>query len=295
MSDHIDPRSLEESNYEAERADAMIQAVEDSLTETAKVKNADDLVVGVDLGTAYIVLVVLDRDRKPVATEMQFAQVLKDGVVVDYIGALRIVRELKEKLEERLGVDLTRAAIAMPSNTPESDCKAHRHIVESTGMDVINMLDEPTAANRVLNIQNGAVVDIGGGTTGLSIFKDGEVVYTMDEATGGTHLSLVLAGNYGKTFEEAEEFKKNSDNHPEVVSVVRPVIEKMGSIVHRHIQGYDVNDIFLVGGTTCLPEFEEIVEKQAGVRTRKPKNPFLVTPLGIAISALEALEKEEAA
>ena len=291
MSKHQQSSCLQ-SNYKPRQTDALIRAVEISLTETTEVSHPEDLVVGVDLGTAYIVMVVLDRNRNPVATEMQFAQVLKDGVVVDYMGALHIVRELKEKLESRLSVELTRAAIAMPSNTPESDCKTHRHIVEGSGMDVITMLDEPTAANRVLDIKNGAVVDIGGGTTGLSVFKDGTVVYTMDEATGGTHLSLVLAGNYGKTFEEAEAFKKNPDNHSEVVPIVYPVIEKMGSIVHRHIQNYDVNDIFLVGGTTCLPGFEDIIEKQTGVRTRKPLNPFLVTPLGIAISAHEALNKE---
>ena len=55
------------------------------------------LKVGVDLGTAYIVLVVLDEENNPVACEKQAAQVLRDGVVVDYTGALRIVRSLKER------------------------------------------------------------------------------------------------------------------------------------------------------------------------------------------------------
>ncbi|WP_067583241.1 ethanolamine utilization protein EutJ [Endozoicomonas ascidiicola] len=277
------------SEFNPEHVSQLIQKVETSLTKTIKVADSDNLVVGVDLGTAYIVLVVLNQDGEPVATEMQFAQVLKDGLVVDYIGALTIVRQLKEKLEERLQVSLEKAAIAMPSNTPESVCKTHRYVVEGAGMEVVNMLDEPTAANRVLGIQNGAVVDIGGGTTGLSIFKDGEVIYTADEATGGTHLSLVLAGHYKTSFEEAEEQKKITANHRDVVAIVRPVIEKMGSIVRHHIQGFDVQDIYLVGGTTCLPEFEQIVEKQTGVTTWKPDNPFLVTPLGIAISALEAL------
>ncbi|MFK0572193.1 ethanolamine utilization protein EutJ [Endozoicomonas sp.] len=275
------------SEFNPERVSDLINKVEMSLTRTGQVTDPDKLVVGVDLGTAYIVLVVLDQAGEPVATEMQFAQVLKDGLVVDYIGALTIVRQLKEKLESRLQVSLEKAAIAMPSNSPESVCKTHRYVVEGAGMDVVNMLDEPTAANRVLGIQNGAVVDIGGGTTGLSIFRDGEVIYTADEATGGTHLSLVLAGHYKISFEEAEERKKDSANHRDVVAIVRPVIEKMGSIVHQHIQGYDVKDIYLVGGTTCLPEFEQIVEKQTGVTTWKPENPFLVTPLGIAISALD--------
>ena len=274
--------------FDPERVSLMIQQVEASLTNTTPVNDDDNLVVGVDLGTAYIVLVVLNDRGEPVATEMQFAQVLKDGLVVDYIGALTIVRQLKEKLEARLQVTLEQAAIAMPSNTPESVCKTHCHVVEGAGMEVINMLDEPTAANRVLGIINGAVVDIGGGTTGLSIFRDGQVIYTADEATGGTHLSLVLAGHYKTSFEEAEAHKKISANHRDVVSIVRPVIEKMGSIVHQHIQGYEVENIYLVGGTTCLPEFEQIIAKQTGVSTWKPDNPFLVTPLGIAISALEA-------
>ena len=198
------------TEFNTQRVTSQIDAVEQSLTITGAVTDPEKLVVGVDLGTAYIVLVVLDHHGHPLATEMQFAQVLKDGLVVDYVGALTIVRELKEKLEARLQVNLDKAAIAMPSNSPESVCKTHRYVVEGAGMDVINMLDEPTAANRVLDISNGAVVDIGGGTTGLSIFKGGKVVYTADEATGGTHLTLVLAGHYKKTFEDAEEHKRRT-------------------------------------------------------------------------------------
>ena len=62
-----------------------------------------EMKVGLDLGTAYIVLVVLDGADNPVACEKQAASVLRDGVVVDYLGALQIVRELKRRLEQRLG------------------------------------------------------------------------------------------------------------------------------------------------------------------------------------------------
>ena len=94
------------------------------VTETETVVHkpvSDKLKVGVDLGTAYIVIVVLDEDNNPVACEKQFAQVLKDGVIVDYAGACGIVRKLKKKLEERLGRELEYAAIAMPAGT-ESHC-----------------------------------------------------------------------------------------------------------------------------------------------------------------------------
>lgn len=51
-------------------------------------------------------------------------------------------------------------------------------------------------------------MDVGGGTTGISILKDGEVIFTADEPTGGTHMTLVLAGSLGCSFEEAERIKK---------------------------------------------------------------------------------------
>ena len=57
---------------------------------------------GVDLGTACVVLAVLDENRRPVAGAYRYADVVRDGMVVDYIGAIRLVREMKEELEEKL-------------------------------------------------------------------------------------------------------------------------------------------------------------------------------------------------
>lgn len=264
--------------------DSLIEKVEKSLTKTEKFNRNEELFVGVDLGTAYIVLVVLDKEMNPIASEMQFAQVVKDGLVVDYIGALRIVRNLKENLERRLGVELLKAAIAVPPGTGEKDSKTHKYVVEGAGMEVIAILDEPTAANAVLRIKNGVIVDIGGGTTGLAILKNGKVIYTADEATGGTHLSLVISGNYRITFEEAEKIKKDKKRQKEIFSIVRPVVQKMATIVKTHIEGHDVEDIYLVGGTCCLEGIEDVFKRETGIRTTKPKNPFLVTPLGIAMN-----------
>lgn len=264
--------------------DEFINKVEKSIEKINPFESEDELLVGVDLGTAYIVLVVLDKDKNPVACEMEFAQVLKDGLVVDYIGALNTVRRLKQKLEERLNVELKRAAIAIPPGTSENDCKTHRYVVEGAGLEVNTVMDEPTAANQILNIKNGVVVDIGGGTTGLSIFEDGRVIYTADEPTGGTHLSLVIAGNMKISFEQAEDIKKDKSQSRQVFAMVVPVIQKMGSIIKHHIKNYNVKDIYLVGGTCCLDGFENVIEKEVGVKTHKPSNPFLVTPSGIAAS-----------
>lgn len=252
-----------------------------SETEIFMPENPETLKVGLDLGTAYIVLVVLDENDQPVAMEKQAAKVLKDGVVVDYIGACRIVKELKEKIEERIGVELTECAIAMPHGT-DSSVKTHQYVAETNGMQVINVLDEPTAANAVYNISDGAIVDIGGGTTGLAIFKDGEVIQTEDEPTGGYHLSLVLAGSLGVDLDKAEEIKMDYDQHDMILPIVRPVLEKMSSITKKYIDEQSVDCIYLCGGTCRIKGIEDVFAKDFNIPVVKANDPFLVTPAGIA-------------
>lgn len=237
---------------------------------------------GVDLGTACVVLAVLDEHLRPVAGTFRYADVVRDGMVVDYIGAIRIVREMKEELEGKLGTQLIYAAAAIPPGTDALDSGAIKNVVQGAGFEITALPDEPTAANAVLNIRNGAVVDIGGGTTGISVLKDGKVVYVADEPTGGTHFSLVIAGAYKMSFADAESYKRDKKNHKELLPVLKPVIEKVSSIISRHIAGWEVDGIYLVGGTCCLTGIEGIIEKKTGIPTYKPGNPMFVTPLGIA-------------
>ena len=266
-----------------QRVNEFMSKVEES--EKVNLPHGKRLKTGLDLGTAYIVLVVLDEDNNPVACEKRAANVLRDGVVVDYSGACRIVRELKATLEERLGTELIDCAIAMPAGT-ESSVQTHQYVAESAGFEVTAVLDEPSAANAIYQIKDGVIVDIGGGTTGLAILKDGKVVQIEDEPTGGTHLSLVLAGNYHVPFAEAETIKQDYARHREILPVVRPVIEKMATIVKKYVDPSQIDTIYLCGGTTCLTGIEGVFEKVTGIRTIKPANPFLVTPAGIAMNCI---------
>lgn len=269
-----------------EYCDKMVQDFEEVI-EKPILNGSSVYYTGVDLGTACVVLAVLDENYKPVAGAYRYADVVRDGMVVDYIGAIRIVRELKQEIEEKLNTELLYAAAAIPPGTDALDSGAIKNVVQSAGFELTNLLDEPTAANAVLKIQNGAVVDIGGGTTGISILKDGKVVYVVDEPTGGTHFSLVISGAYGMPFKEADKFKRNNENHKEILPVLKPVVEKVSSIINQHIKNHDVNEISLVGGTCCLTGIEEIIQKQTGVYTHKPKNPMFVTPLGIALNCTQ--------
>ncbi len=274
---------MSEKNVTFEYCDKMVDEFEKVIEKPIKSKSSV-YYTGVDLGTACVVIAVLDENKKPVAGAYRYADVVRDGMVVDYIGAVQIVRELKEEIEEKLGEELIYAAGAIPPGTDMLDSGAVKNVIEGAGFILTNMLDESTAANELLQMKNGAVVDIGGGTTGISILKDGEVVYIADEPTGGTHFSLVVSGAYRKSFEEAELYKRDEKHHKELIPVLSPVIEKVASIINMHIKDYDVTELSLAGGTCCLTGIEDIIEKKTGVFTHKPKNPMFVTPLGIALS-----------
>ncbi|MCM3765644.1 ethanolamine utilization protein EutJ [Neobacillus niacini] len=271
-----------------EYCDKLVQDFEKVIA-NPRVSKSSVYYTGVDLGTACVVLAVLDESYRPVAGAYRYADVVRDGMVVDYIGAVNLVREMKRELEVKVGSQLMYAAAAIPPGTDELDGGAVKNVVQAAGFELTNLLDEPSAANEVLKMQNGAVVDIGGGTTGISILKDGKVVYVEDEPTGGTHFSLVISGAYKLPFANADQYKRDPKNHKELLPVLKPVIEKISSIITRHINGHDVKEIALVGGTACLAGIEEIIEKKTGIYTHKPRNPMFVTPLGIALKCTQEI------
>ena len=242
-----------------------------------------NLRVGVDLGTAYLVLSVLSPDGMPLAGQYRFAQVVRDGLVVDYIGAVDLLREMKRDVENDLGVELTHAASGFPPGVPQVEVRATANVVEAAGMTCTGLIDEPSAANNILDLRDGAIIDVGGGTTGIGLLKDGKVIYTADEATGGTHFSLVIAGALDIPFEEAEKLKTDPAQQPRLFPLVRPVMEKVGSIISRHLNGKPVDHIILVGGASAFPGMASVIQEYTGLPTRLSAHPMLVTPLGIAM------------
>lgn len=242
--------------------------------------------VGVDLGTADVVLVVTDQAGNPVAGGMQWASVVKDGLVVDFCGATQIVENLKNDVEKRMGVTLNSGVTAIPPGTVGRNAQACSHVIAGAGLEPIRQVDEPVAAAKALGINHGIVVDIGGGTTGIAVLKEGELIFTADEPTGGTHITLVLAGAYKISTEEAEKIKKDTTRHRQILPVILPVIEKMATIVNNMLADYPQYQdypVYVVGGTAYLTNFETEFGKAFGRPVHVPPHPLLVTPLGIAL------------
>ncbi len=253
----------------------------------------EPMYLGIDIGTANVVSLVIDKKGRPVSGEIESAHVVREGMIVDYFHALSIVEKQIQTLNKRLDRELLNVVSAVPPGTEHNNGKVTRNLLEGAGLNVLDIIDEPSAAAKTLDITDGAVVDVGGGTTGISILKDSNVIYTADESTGGFHLDLVLAGGLGISIEEAEAKKCDPAMQKKLFPVVKPVFEKIITITRKYIEGYHPEAIYLVGGTCTFPGFAQLMEKELKIPTILPHSPLLVTPLGMAIACRQIMQQEE--
>ncbi|EHM01237.1 putative ethanolamine utilization protein EutJ [Lentilactobacillus parafarraginis F0439] len=247
------------------------------------VKKGESIRTGVDLGTSSIVLTVLDHDNQILYGTFEYADAVRDGVVVNYLDSVKILTRLKQRAEHVLGVNLTTACGAIPPGTGKGSAKVVANVIESAGMACRNVVDEPTAAATFLNLKTGTVVDIGGGTTGISVFNRGKLTRVVDEPTGGYHMTLVIGGNYGIESSAAEALKRDASREAEIFPLIRPVVEKMATIVKNTV-GADIKQpVIVVGGAVNFADFVPTFSDVLGVPVYKPTFPQYITPLGIAM------------
>jgi len=248
------------------------------VNDPVQVRAPGALRLGIDLGTSDVISMALDADNRPVAVCLEWADVVRDGVVLNFYGAVGIVRRQLEMLRDKLGVEFGSAVTSYP---PGTDPRISANVLEAAGLEVAGVIDEPSAVACLLALDRAAVVDIGGGTTGIAVLREGKVVYSGDEPTGGRHATLVIAGGNGFSLEEAETLKIASGK--QVWPMVRPVFEKMADIVRQHIRGHDVEALYLSGGSCALPGVRELFREEfPGHSVVLPDHPIFLTPLAIA-------------
>ncbi|ENO90115.1 ethanolamine utilization protein EutJ [Thauera linaloolentis] len=240
--------------------------------------------LGIDLGTSDVVSMVLDAQGNPVAVRLDWADVVRDGVVWDFFGAVQIVRRQIESLAAQLGERLPRRAAT--SYPPGTDPRISVNVIEAAELEVSGVIDEPSAVAALLQLDRAAVVDIGGGTTGVAVVQQGRIVYSGDEPTGGHHVTLTLAGARNLPLTEAEALKRRADNAA-LWPVVRPVFDKMAHIVDTHLQGQQVDTLYLSGGSCSMPGVRDLFAQVfPHLQVILPRPPLFLTPLAIAAHGL---------
>lgn len=250
---------------------------------TADTAAEGPLRVGVDLGTASCVLVVLDAQDRPVWVDSHPSGALRDGVVVDFARATATVRRLKESAERALGVELTVAATAYPPCIPVKDARACTYVCESAGFTDVVLVDEVSAAQRTLQVHDGVVVDVGGGSTGVGVFRGGRLDTLDDRAGGGHHLDLMLAGALGIALEDAEPYKRA---HPrESFPILIPGLQRIAENVRALTLGAEELPLHVAGGALMIADAGDVLAAYLERTVLTYPHALLITPIGIARSA----------
>lgn len=104
-----------------------------------------------------------------------------------------ILQKLKADAEAYLGETVTQAVITVPAYFNDSQRTATKNAGEIAGLEVLRIINEPTAAALAYGLDKGAnetilVFDLGGGTFDVSILEVGEGVFEVKATNGDSHL-----------------------------------------------------------------------------------------------------------
>ncbi len=104
-----------------------------------------------------------------------------------------ILKELKLRAEAYLGESITKAVITVPAYFNDSQRQATKDAGLIAGLEVLRIINEPTAASLAYGLQEKtqgtiAVYDFGGGTFDISILKLKEGIFEVLATNGDTHL-----------------------------------------------------------------------------------------------------------
>ncbi|MBC7877233.1 MAG: cell division protein FtsA [Anaerolineales bacterium] len=185
-----------------------------------------------------------------------------------------------------------------------------RQCVGAAGVAIQQFVLNPLASAEVVLTEQErqmgvAVCDIGGGTTDLAIYVNGDVWHTMVLAVGGNHITQDIAHGLRLNLSQAEEVKKQQGyairsevgaeeyfsirpfgedkdvkiNRQDLAHIIEARIEETFRLIMQEIKrsGYDgllPAGMVLTGGTSALPGIKRIASEILGmpVRTAQPEN-----------------------
>jgi len=104
-----------------------------------------------------------------------------------------ILQKLRADAEAFLGEKITQAVVTVPAYFNDSQRQATKDAGKIAGLDVLRIINEPTAASLAYGLDKKkdekiAVYDLGGGTFDISVLEIGEGVFEVKATNGDTHL-----------------------------------------------------------------------------------------------------------
>ncbi len=187
-----------------------------------------------------------------------------------------ILQKMKQTAEDYLGEKVTDAVITVPAYFNDSQRKATKEAGEIAGLNVLRIINEPTAAALAYGLDKKknekiAVYDLGGGTFDISILEIGDGVFEVKSTNGDTHLG---GDNFDQRIVDwiADEFKKENGidlrKDPMALQRLREAAEKAKIELSSSLQT-DINLPFITADasgpkhlqmTLTRAKFEQLVD-----------------------------------
>ena len=168
-----------------------------------------------------------------------------------------IRQKLKSDAENYLGQKVTQAVITVPAYFSDSQRQATKDAGRIAGLEVLRIINEPTAASLAYGLDKGdeqkiMVYDLGGGTFDVSILEIGDGVFEVLSTSGNNRLG-------GDDFDErimkylVEEFKKDQgidlSTYPDVMQRLKEASEK-AKIELSSMSQTDINLPYITADST---------------------------------------------
>jgi molecular chaperone DnaK len=168
-----------------------------------------------------------------------------------------ILSKLKADAEARLGEKISQAVITVPAYFNDSQRQATKDAGKIAGLDVLRIINEPTAASLAYGLDKKkdekiAVYDLGGGTFDISVLEIGDGVFEVKATNGDTHLG---GDDWDNVLMDwiLDEFKReyNMDlrKQPDALQRIKEEAEK-AKIALSSSQTYDINLPFITADAT---------------------------------------------
>jgi molecular chaperone DnaK len=163
-----------------------------------------------------------------------------------------ILSKLKADAEAKLGEKITQAVITVPAYFNDSQRNATKAAGEIAGLEVLRIINEPTAASLAYGLDKKkdekiAVYDLGGGTFDISVLEIGDGVFEVKATNGDTHLG---GDDWDARVMDwiVQEFKKDTGidltKQPDAIQRIKEEAEK-AKIALSSAQEYEINLPFI--------------------------------------------------